>query len=249
MAVRNPVSNDLFWVLAVWIGALLAGVAFAVVIGRVVGAGFGASIFFGAIIFVLTGWLVASLTSASNLPPPNTLTAPTVPRNASTRTEAPKAAFLAGDAARAPVAAAGGVAGREASDMSGALAGEVEVARDETRLAFVEADEIQPGEAAVEVDVVYVRPAGFAAPREGGADDLKRIKGVGPKLETLLHGLGVFHFDQIAAWGPADIAWIDANLEGFTGRASRDDWVGQSKTLAEGGETEHSKRVDRGEST
>ena len=40
----------------------------------------------------------------------------------------------------------------------------------------------------------------WTAPREGGADDLKKIKGVGPKLEELLHGLGIYHFDQIAAW-------------------------------------------------
>ena len=91
------------------------------------------------------------------------------------------------------------------------------------------------------------RPATLAAPREGGPDDLKQIKGVGPKLEVLLHELGIFHFDQIAAWGPAEVAWIDANLDGFSGRAIRDDWVGRRKLLAAGGETEYSQRVDRGE--
>ena len=85
------------------------------------------------------------------------------------------------------------------------------------------------------------RPAALAAPREGGADDLKRIKGVGPKLEELLHSLGIYHFDQIAAWGPAEIAWMDSNLEGFDGRVTRDDWVGQAKLLAAGGETEFSQ--------
>jgi len=94
-----------------------------------------------------------------------------------------------------------------------------------------------------------VQPLGLQAPRETGGDDLKRIKGVGPKLEALLHSLGIYHFDQIAAWGPAELAWIDSNLDGFQGRASRDDWIGQSKILAAGGETEHSRRVDRGEST
>lgn len=92
-----------------------------------------------------------------------------------------------------------------------------------------------------------VQPQGLQAPREGSGDDLKRIKGVGPKLEALLQSLGIYHFDQIAGWGPAELAWIDGNLEGFHGRASRDDWVGQSKILAVGGETEHSQRVDRGE--
>ena len=92
-------------------------------------------------------------------------------------------------------------------------------------------------------------PAGArsTAPRAGGADDLKKIKGVGPKLEELLHSLGIYHFDQIAAWGPAEIAWMDSNLEGFIGRVMRDDWVGQAKILAAGGETEFSQRVDHGE--
>ena len=78
-------------------------------------------------------------------------------------------------------------------------------------------------------------------------DNLKRMKGVGPKFEVVLHELGIYHFDQIAGWGPEEIAWIDANLEGFTGRVVREDWVGQATILAAGGETEHSQRVDRGE--
>ena len=91
------------------------------------------------------------------------------------------------------------------------------------------------------------RPAALAAPREGGPDDLKKIKGVGPKLEELLHSLGIYHFGQIAGWGPAEVAWMDSNLEGFDGRVTRDDWVGQAKLLASGGETEFSQRVDKGE--
>ena len=74
-------------------------------------------------------------------------------------------------------------------------------------------------------------PGAIAQPRNGQADDLKKIKGVGPKLETLLHALGVFHFDQITAWGPEDVVWMDENLNGFKGRVSRDDWVAQAKAL------------------
>lgn len=51
------------------------------------------------------------------------------------------------------------------------------------------------------------KPQTMDAPREGGADDLKMIKGVGPKLEQLLHSMGFYHFDQIAAWGPQEVAW------------------------------------------
>lgn len=78
------------------------------------------------------------------------------------------------------------------------------------------------------------RPAALKAPRKGGADDLKLIKGIGPKLEKLCHSLGFFHFDQIAVWTPDEIAWVDQNLEGFKGRVVRDDWVAQAQELAKG---------------
>lgn len=79
------------------------------------------------------------------------------------------------------------------------------------------------------------RPAGLDGPRGGGADDLKKIKGVGPKLEKLLNSLGYWHFDQIAAWSAEEVAWVDANLAGFKGRVSRDSWVDQAKSFAAGG--------------
>jgi len=87
------------------------------------------------------------------------------------------------------------------------------------------------------------KPRTMKAPRKSGADDLKMIKGVGPKLEQLLHTLGFYHFDQIAKWSAEEVAWVDENLEGFKGRVSRDNWVDQAKILADGGETEFSKRA------
>ncbi len=86
------------------------------------------------------------------------------------------------------------------------------------------------------------KPKTMKAARKAGADNLKLIKGVGPKLEKLLNSMGFFHFDQIAAWTAAEIAWVDDNLEGFKGRVSRDNWVAQARILAEGGETEFSQR-------
>ena len=91
------------------------------------------------------------------------------------------------------------------------------------------------------------RPAALAEARGGQADDLKRIKGIGPKLETLCHSLGFYHFDQIAAWTADEIAWVDDNLEGFKGRVSRDEWVAQARVLASGGETEFSQRAKDGD--
>ncbi|WP_428525919.1 NADH-quinone oxidoreductase subunit E [Roseibium sp.] len=82
--------------------------------------------------------------------------------------------------------------------------------------------------------------------RDGKPDDLKKLKGVGPKLEATLHELGFFHFDQVASWGPEEVAWVDSRLK-FKGRIERDGWIEQAKLLASGGETEFSKRVEAGE--
>lgn len=87
-----------------------------------------------------------------------------------------------------------------------------------------------------------VKPATLQAARHDTPDNLKLIKGVGPKLEKLLFSLGFFHFDQVASWTAREIAWVDRNLEGFKGRVTRDSWVDQAKILAEGGETEFSQR-------
>jgi NADH-quinone oxidoreductase subunit E len=79
------------------------------------------------------------------------------------------------------------------------------------------------------------QPQALAAPRDGKGDDLKTIEGIGPVLEKLCHDLGIFHFDQIASWGAAEIAWMDANLKGFRGRVTRDKWVAQAKLIGEVG--------------
>ncbi|MEM6385717.1 MAG: NADH-quinone oxidoreductase subunit NuoE [Pseudomonadota bacterium] len=91
------------------------------------------------------------------------------------------------------------------------------------------------------------QPKGLSEARGGQPDDLKKIKGIGPKLEKLLHTLGFFHFDQVAGWTEAEIAWVDENLEGFKGRVTRDDWVAQAKVLAAGGSTAFSSKVDEGD--
>ncbi len=77
--------------------------------------------------------------------------------------------------------------------------------------------------------------------RGGVPDDLKKISGVGPKLEKTLHGLGIFHFSQIAEFTPDNVAWVDRHLR-FKGRIDRENWIEQARVLAAGGETEFSKR-------
>lgn len=79
------------------------------------------------------------------------------------------------------------------------------------------------------------KPALLAAPRDGKADNLKTIKGVGPKLEAALNEIGVYHFDQIANWTADEVAWVDENLIAFKGRVSRDNWVDQAKALLKDG--------------
>ncbi|MBM2576191.1 NADH-quinone oxidoreductase subunit NuoE [Jannaschia sp. Os4] len=95
-------------------------------------------------------------------------------------------------------------------------------------------------------DSIGTKPETLDAPR-GEADDLKAIRGIGPKLEVLCNRLGFWHFDQIANWSAEEVAWVDSNLEGFKGRVTRDEWVKQAKILSEGGETAFSSRVTKGE--
>ena len=76
-----------------------------------------------------------------------------------------------------------------------------------------------------------VRPKGLPGARDGKPDKLQMISGVGPKLEKTLHGLGFFHFDQIAAWGKDQVEWVDEHLR-YKGRIERDEWIAQAKLLA-----------------
>ncbi len=77
-------------------------------------------------------------------------------------------------------------------------------------------------------------PSPFLPAPEGEPDDLRQIKGIGPKLEARLRELGVFHFRQIAAWTPEQLALVDAELGQFQGRPERDQWQSQARFLAAG---------------
>ncbi|SEK70372.1 hypothetical protein [Pacificibacter marinus] len=90
------------------------------------------------------------------------------------------------------------------------------------------------------------KPALLTAARASGADDLKQLKGVGPKLEQTLNGLGFYHFDQIAGLRKKEITWLDEQLT-RSSAAQITEWSSQAKVLAKGGETEFSKRVKKGD--
>jgi len=85
-------------------------------------------------------------------------------------------------------------------------------------------------EAAPAADASETAPTQFDS-RPADVDDLKLINGVGPKLEETLNELGIYQFEQIAAWDAENIAFIDARLK-FKGRIERDDWVNKAKVLA-----------------
>jgi predicted flap endonuclease-1-like 5' DNA nuclease len=95
-------------------------------------------------------------------------------------------------------------------------------------------------------ELAGTQPRGYRKARDGKADDLKRIRGIGKVNEGKLNEFGIWHFDQIAAWSKNEIEWVDDYIA-FPGRILREDWVGQAKVLAKGGDTSFSKRVDAGE--
>lgn len=69
---------------------------------------------------------------------------------------------------------------------------------------------------------------------DGEPDDLKKIKGIGPKFEGDLNSKGVYYYRQIAAWSADDIKMIDEIIDSFPGRIERDEWVKQASELAKG---------------
>ena len=178
-----------------WILAAVSGVVVLAVCLFLIKLGILASIFMGAVVFIVVGLLLGWI-FCSELKP-------LVQSNeTSTAPSAPEPAPVTAPVAQAP---------------------EVEAVED------------------------AVRPEALSGARDGGADDLKMIKGVGPKLEIMLNELGFYHFDQIAGWSAAEVAWVNDNLAGFKGRVSRDNWVEQARKLASGQETEFSKRVSDGD--
>ena len=189
-----------------WILAAASGLVVLAVCLFLIDMGILASIFMGAVVFIVVGLLLGWIFCSELKPlvqPNDTSAAPSAPEPAPVSEPAP---------ATAPVAQA----------------------------PKAEAPEVEAVEDAV-------RPEALSGARDGGADDLKMIKGVGPKLEVMLNELGFYHFDQIAGWSSAEVAWVNDNLTGFKGRVSRDNWVEQARKLASGQETEFSKRVSDGD--
>jgi predicted flap endonuclease-1-like 5' DNA nuclease len=75
-------------------------------------------------------------------------------------------------------------------------------------------------------------PAPAPAPAAPAADDLTRMKGVGPRLADRLNTVGITSFAQLAALTPEEADALDAQLGDFQGRIHRDRWIEQASFLA-----------------
>ncbi|MEJ0059085.1 MAG: hypothetical protein WDM79_05710 [Terricaulis sp.] len=97
-----------------------------------------------------------------------------------------------------------------------------------------EAEEIEAAPAPLVPAGAEERPPALPAAAGGASDDFTLIDGVGPMLQTTLNALGIYHFEQIANWTPANIAWVDQYLR-LRGRISREEWIEQAADLAREG--------------
>lgn len=103
------------------------------------------------------------------------------------------------------------------------------------RKAPSKAPEAAPAKPAAAKPAKAAAPTAIGVPGAIGApDNLLQLKGLGPKLNSLLNSLGIVRFDQIAAWTADDVAKVDAHLGAFKGRIERDSWIEQAGLLAKG---------------
>ena len=234
------------WVIAAGAGLVAAAVAY--VVGNF---SYPQSGFVGAAIFLLVGLILGMYWGSAASPAPKQATAardlPKAEPNAAAPAM-PAAAPAMAEAAPAMAEAAPAMA--EAAPAAFISAPMTEAAPAPAKVARVTKPQAEAKPAAKPVVAkVATKPAApkvakvkkpdgpvrLSAPRKGKADDLKEIEGIGPALEKLCNSLGFYHFDQIAGWSDADVAWVDANMKTFKGRIARDKWIAQSKIIvAEG---------------
>lgn len=138
-------------------------------------------------------------------------------------------------ATSAAMAALGaGMAGHAFGVWLSAVSTSMEVAQRFSLAAGNVSSDVRPPDVAAETEPAAV--AGIpAAPkpvdRPDTPDDLKAIGGIGPKLEKVLNGLGVWTYAQIAGLSESEVLWLDEHL-GFRGRIVRDDWLKQAAALS-----------------
>ena len=204
----------------------------------VMAASFGmatASYMTGAMFGVFQGMMKSSMRSAGAMTP----TAPTAKKVVKKAAAKAKDAIETGaDVVPMEAAKAAEKTVEKAADAGLATVAKIKSDAKEAAAAAREATDtaVKEAEKTAETLTTALEPEDFRRPAEiakpDTPDDLKLISGVGPKLEQVLNGLGVWTFDQVSKWTAEEIAWVDQNLKGFKGRVSRDNWVAQAKTLA-----------------
>ncbi|MCB1368397.1 MAG: hypothetical protein KDK00_11580 [Rhodobacteraceae bacterium] len=208
-----------------WLAGLLAGVLVFLYAWRAQESGMLWALFIGLIVFIVVGWLLIRFLCEAG----GTKAAPTAaPAPKPAATPAPEAAAPAPKPAATPAPEAAAPAPKPAPAPA-ATKPEAAPAKPAPAPAAEKPAPAAPADASD-----AAQPPALSAARGGKADDLKQIKGIGPGLEKALNEMGIYHFDQIAAWSAAEIAWVDDNLLRFKGRATRDNWVAQAKDLAAG---------------
>lgn len=80
------------------------------------------------------------------------------------------------------------------------------------------------------IDSLLVNIGSFN-PETDIADDLTKIKGVGPMMQDKLHELGIYTFDQVSRMTTKEYQMLDSIMDAFPGRAEREDWAGQANIL------------------
>ncbi|RBO98755.1 hypothetical protein [Pseudochrobactrum asaccharolyticum] len=78
--------------------------------------------------------------------------------------------------------------------------------------------------------VLPTEPELLKKPRNGTADDLTLINGIGKAIQNKLFAIGIFHYDQLADLNELQISWLNRST-GFAGRAERENWCAQAKKL------------------
>jgi predicted flap endonuclease-1-like 5' DNA nuclease len=253
-----------------WLGALIAGVLVAALLMAMRDFGFLAAVFWGLVILLVGGFVLnwafcgkseehvssapassetGATTSADSMATATPL-ASTGDATVSSATAAATPAAAVSSAPKAKAAAKPKAAPKAKAATAKPAAKEKAAPKAKTAAAkpAAKAKAAPKAKTAAAAKPVAAdgKPELLKKARAGGADDLKQIKGVGPKLEGALHTMGVFHFDQIASWRKKEVEWADDNLDGVKGRVSRDEWVKQAKVLAKGGQTEFSQKVKKG---
>lgn len=89
------------------------------------------------------------------------------------------------------------------------------------------------------------RPNLLKSARRGKPDKLSEIDGIGASIEAKLFALGIFHYDQIAAWTLEQADWVSTEI-GFAGRALRENWVNQAGALVKKTPEKAAKKPSRG---